>query len=235
MLLRLARRLLRAPKTARRGAPASAPGRRKKQPPTAGRRTLSRAERNRKRYAEDEDYRASRLAQNRKWERTHREHVNEYKRLVRNTNPKFREKNRARLANGRRMAKYGLSPEEFARMLARQNGLCANCKIRPAETLCVDHSATKPAWCEACSAASATPGWDASTTARRSCSRPWHTFTGTRREKSVPGSQPGGRSSRISGRCPADRSLAIGYAGAPATRGLRAIHAPAGSEYRHGE
>jgi Autographiviridae endonuclease VII len=139
LLLRLARRLLRAPKAARPGAPTSSPGRRQLQHPPAAGQTLSRAERARKRYAEDEDCRARRLASNRKWERTHREHVNEYKRLVRNVDPKFREKNRARLANGRRMAKYGLSPQDFARMLARQNGLCANCKIRPAETLCVDH------------------------------------------------------------------------------------------------
>ena len=33
----------------------------------------------------------------------------------------------------------GISPDDFARMLARQNGRCASCKIRPAETLCVDH------------------------------------------------------------------------------------------------
>ncbi|HEX9438250.1 MAG TPA: endonuclease domain-containing protein, partial [Roseiflexaceae bacterium] len=122
-----------------RSTPDSAPGSAQTQLPAASSQVRSRRERARKRYAEDADYRARKLAQNRKWERSHREHVNEYKRLHRNTNPQFREKNRRRLANGRRMAKYGLSTEDFERMVIRQNGLCANCKIRPLETLCVDH------------------------------------------------------------------------------------------------
>ena len=97
----------------------------------------------------------------------------------------------------------GISPDDFARMLARQNGRCASCKIRPAETLCVDHSATKPAWCEACSAASATPGWDASTTARRSCTPPRPICGGMPRGRCAHGvPRPGRPSPRAcAGRC----------------------------------
>jgi Recombination endonuclease VII len=93
----------------------------------------------RKRYAEDPDYRARKRAANRKWEKNHREHVNEWNRRVRNKNPKYHEKHCLQLAHGRRKAKYGLTPEDFERLLQRQNGACAICKVKPAETLSVDH------------------------------------------------------------------------------------------------
>ena len=75
------------------------------------------AELSRKRYAEDPEYRARKLASNRKWEKSHPEQVNELKRRNR----------------------YGLSPGDFKRLLTRQNGVCAICKVRPAEMLHVDH------------------------------------------------------------------------------------------------
>jgi hypothetical protein len=100
---------------------------------------MSRAEFERKRYAEDPEYRARKLAANRKWKESHREQINEWKRRVRNKNPEFSEKHRMRLAHGRRTAKYGLSPADFERMLRQQSYACAICKIRPDETLSVDH------------------------------------------------------------------------------------------------
>ncbi len=95
------------------------------------------AELSRKRYAEDPEYRARKLASNRKWEKSHPEQVNEGKR--RNRNPTLCEKDRVRSANFHRKVKYGLSPEDFERLLTRQNGVCAICKVRPAEMLHVDH------------------------------------------------------------------------------------------------
>jgi recombination endonuclease VII len=100
---------------------------------------MSRAEFDRKRYAEDPDYRARKLAANRKWNKANREHINEWKRRVRNKKPEYREKHCRQLAHGRRRAKYGLTPEDFERLLQRQNGACGICKVRPAETLSVDH------------------------------------------------------------------------------------------------
>jgi recombination endonuclease VII len=77
----------------------------------------TRAELSKKRYAEDPEYRAKKLASRRKWAKSHPEQVIE----------------------GKRRNRYGLSPGDFERLLARQNGACAICKVRPAETLHVDH------------------------------------------------------------------------------------------------
>jgi hypothetical protein len=120
-------------------APALAPPCRQSKLPAACGQPLSRAERRRKRYAEDPEYRARTLASNHAWDKAHREQLNEWQRCVRNVNPVYREKSCRRLANGRRKAKYGLSPADFERMLIRQNFRCAVCRIRPADTLCVDH------------------------------------------------------------------------------------------------
>ena len=64
-------------------------------------------------------------------------------------------------------------------------------------------TATAPAWCEACSAASATPGWDASTTARRSCTPPRPICGGMPRGRCAHGvPRPGRHSPRAcAGRC----------------------------------
>jgi hypothetical protein len=39
----------------------------------------------------------------------------------------------------RRKQRYGLTPEQYAAMVARQNGLCASCGVRPAEHADHDH------------------------------------------------------------------------------------------------
>jgi hypothetical protein len=66
--------------------------------------------RRRERYAADPDYRAKVLARN-------------------------RSKARERWLKG----EYGLSLEEYDRMLARQGGLCALCARKPKQRLVVDH------------------------------------------------------------------------------------------------
>ncbi len=92
-------------------------------------------EQHRKRYAEDPDYRARKLAENRVWRAEHREELNAqwYEKWSRDA--EFRELRRARY----RKKKYGLGGEDYQRMLAQQNGVCAVCKQKAQRRLCVDH------------------------------------------------------------------------------------------------
>jgi hypothetical protein len=64
--------------------------------------------------------------------------------------PEFREKDKARSNAYRaknadavkareRVRRYGLSPEEYAAMVARQKGVCAICMKVAEKTLCIDH------------------------------------------------------------------------------------------------
>ena len=39
----------------------------------------------------------------------------------------------------RRLRKYGLTPEQYRRMVDESNGLCIICKLAPARGLCIDH------------------------------------------------------------------------------------------------
>jgi hypothetical protein len=52
------------------------------------------------------------------------------------------EKNRARVRAGaarRRLASFGLTPEQFSRMVAAQGGKCAICREAPKGSLHIDH------------------------------------------------------------------------------------------------
>jgi Recombination endonuclease VII len=98
----------------------------------------TRAERARKRYAEDPEYRARKRATNRKWTETHRDQINAWRRRYRKT-PRGREKERTYRRKSWRKRTYGLSAEDYARMVASQNGACAICKLKPAAQLWVDH------------------------------------------------------------------------------------------------
>jgi hypothetical protein len=88
-----------------------------------------RRERNRKRYAEDPEYRRRRLAQNRAYAAANPAKVKEARRR-RRANPETREKDLAR--------SYGLSWEEYKALAARQGGACAICK-KSGQRLFVDH------------------------------------------------------------------------------------------------
>ena len=81
-------------------------------------------EQHRKRYAADPHFRARKLAENRAWRVEHREELNAQWYEKWSENAEFRELRRARY----RKKKYGLGPEDYARMLAEQNGACAMCE-----------------------------------------------------------------------------------------------------------
>jgi Recombination endonuclease VII len=93
----------------------------------------------RKRYAEDPEFRERRLASGRAYKKAHREEINEQDRVKRASDPEHREKVRARSPAKWRKFAYGLSTEDYDRMLSRQNGACGICKLTFQETPCVDH------------------------------------------------------------------------------------------------
>jgi len=102
------------------------------------------AERRKKRYAEDADYRERTRAYNHAWYVANRERVKADRRRKRAEDPDCNRKQRDYYARsqGRTWLKYyyGISVEEYDALLARQNGKCAICREKPeGQTLCVDH------------------------------------------------------------------------------------------------
>jgi Recombination endonuclease VII len=111
-----------------------------------------RAQRRRKRET-DPAYRQKLLAAGQAYYEAHKEELNERRRRRRQTDPEHRDKllarerkqSRARDSMSRRKHRlrcnYGISLEEYDAMLARQGGVCAICKKKPAKgkPLCVDH------------------------------------------------------------------------------------------------
>jgi len=100
-------------------------------------------ERRRKRYAEDDEYRKSRLAAGRRFHATHRAAINEDRRRRYASDPDYRAKRVADGAKSRRsnlLKRYGISWPEYELRLALQNHACAICKKRPkGRLLCIDH------------------------------------------------------------------------------------------------
>jgi len=96
-----------------------------------------------KRWAEDPQFRARRRATRRAWKAAHRDEVNLRQRHRYATDPEFRAKKIAASLNGDRRRrlkrKYGISLEEYERLLARQGGACAICRRTSDRMLCVDH------------------------------------------------------------------------------------------------
>jgi len=103
------------------------------------------AERRKKRYAEDAEYRARTCAYNNAWHAAHKERVNADLRRKRAEDPDFNKKQRAYYAKSRGKAwlkyYYGITVADYEALLAKQNGKCAICREKPprGETLCVDH------------------------------------------------------------------------------------------------
>jgi recombination endonuclease VII len=91
-------------------------------------------EQHRERYAQDEEHRKQKLADNRAWRTAHRDALNAAWSEKWRTDAAFRE----RKAAARRLSKYGLDAQTYERMLAEQNGVCAYCH-KPARRLVVDH------------------------------------------------------------------------------------------------
>jgi Recombination endonuclease VII len=93
-------------------------------------------EQHRKRYAEDPQHREHKLAANRVYRAEHRERLNTLWRDKWRANAAYRE--RHALTRIERL--YGLSPEQYRRLLKAQKGVCAICKRPPQyRALCVDH------------------------------------------------------------------------------------------------
>src|SRR5262249_25053635 len=103
---------------------------------------LSWNERNKKRYAEDAEYRKSVQERNRCFYAAHKAEINERRRHKYATDPEFRAKSLANSAKDRRanqLNRYGMSLLEYELRLVFQNGACAICKKKSKGILCVDH------------------------------------------------------------------------------------------------
>jgi recombination endonuclease VII len=88
------------------------------------------------RYANDPDYREKLKAPVRRWREANRLKINAQQREQYAANPRPPEEaRRSWLWNT-----YGITPETYEAMVARQKGRCALCRRRPIERLCVDHS-----------------------------------------------------------------------------------------------
>jgi hypothetical protein len=94
----------------------------------------------RKRYAEDPEYRARKLAENKAWREEHREELIADWHEKWQTDDEFREYKRAK-RRLRLLQKYGLTPADYDRMEREQDGLCRICRRKPrrGRRLCVDH------------------------------------------------------------------------------------------------
>src|SRR5712691_2192430 len=96
-----------------------------------------------KRWTEDPQFRAKRAATQRGWRAAHRDEVNLRRRHRYATEPEFRARTIAESLKGNRRRKlkrkYGISLEDYERLLALQNGACAICRRKSDRMLCVDH------------------------------------------------------------------------------------------------
>ena len=95
------------------------------------------------RYAEDAEYRARMLEENRAYYQANKEKINARERYRYATNAEFHERKLERSRRSRRRLRlknhFGISLEEYDALLAKQNGVCAICKKKSARSLCVDH------------------------------------------------------------------------------------------------
>ncbi len=81
--------------------------------------------RERQRYAEDPESREKRSARDRRYLAAHKDEINQRRR----TDPEYRARRNCR--------RYGLRPEDYRELLARQGGVCAICKKQ--RPLGIDH------------------------------------------------------------------------------------------------
>jgi hypothetical protein len=97
----------------------------------------------RKRKAEDPEFRARKADYQRAYVAANRKWLNAQQRHRYATDPEYRAKLIASsIRHDRRLQlrrKYGMSLEEFDRLLAEQNQVCAICGRTSDKTLCVDH------------------------------------------------------------------------------------------------
>jgi len=88
------------------------------------------------RYATDPEYREKLQAPVRRWREANRLKINAQKREQYAANPRPPEVARRDWL----WHTYGITPETYEAMVARQKGRCALCRRRPIQRLCVDHS-----------------------------------------------------------------------------------------------
>jgi Recombination endonuclease VII len=99
-------------------------------------------EKQRRRYAEDPEYRKKELESASRYYATHKAEITERKRRRYATDPEYRTRVLAQNAKSQRanlLKRYGMSLPEYELRLARQNGVCAICRKNPKGLLCVDH------------------------------------------------------------------------------------------------
>jgi|GraSoiStandDraft_4_1057263.scaffolds.fasta_scaffold1345557_1 hypothetical protein len=94
----------------------------------------------RKRYAEDPEYRARKLAENKVWREEHREELIADWHEKWAADDEFRARRQA-TARARLLKKYGLTTADYDRMEMAQGGVCLICrrKTQRGRYLCVDH------------------------------------------------------------------------------------------------
>jgi Recombination endonuclease VII len=97
-------------------------------------------EQHRKRYAEDPEYRARKLAENKIWRTEHRAELIADWHEKWAADAKFRGRRQAS-ARARLLKKYSLTTADYDRMEREQNGVCRICgrKTPRGRYLCVDH------------------------------------------------------------------------------------------------
>ena len=100
---------------------------------------ISRVEWARNQYTQDPEFRERKLAHNRAYRRKFHEQINARVRQKRKSDPEFCERERARAKERWRRTAYGLTTEDYHRMLMEQNDACAICKQNSCVRLCVDH------------------------------------------------------------------------------------------------
>jgi hypothetical protein len=107
---------------------------------------FSHREWHKKRFAENADYREKVRASQRRYRQTHKEEMRERRRHKWETDPAYRDQQRARNREWQRRKRYqevyGMSLAYYDAMLQRQRGVCAICG-KSNDALCVDH-------CHAC-------------------------------------------------------------------------------------
>jgi hypothetical protein len=107
---------------------------------------FSHREWHKKRFAENADYREKVRACQRRYRETHKEERRAQRRRKWESDPAYREQQRARNREWQRRKRYqkvyGMSVADYDAMLQRQRGVCAICG-KSNQALCVDH-------CHAC-------------------------------------------------------------------------------------